>query len=189
MRSILGSAALAVALMIGTAQAAPIVIVISLHNLDYAKNSCNHFRQWVDFFLPEDQEVARAGIAECKLAGDERKLGRQLEETVINQLAINTRCQGVSVFRENHPDFDAKSNSSELAPQKAKAHWDLFLDYNPGSQTHGWTLFPYGAEGWSLFPHTGVRTMSGKMVEGEGTPGQIADQICIVVTNTGANIR
>jgi hypothetical protein len=93
----------------------------------------------------------------------------------------------VSVFRENHPDFDGKSNSSELATQNAKAHWDLFLDYNPGSETHGWTLFPYDAASWS--PLGTGRGKMGKMVEGEGTTAQIADQICTVVTNKGANIR
>src|SRR5262245_12497126 len=54
-----------------------------------------------------------------------------------------------TVFREDHPEFDGRSNAAELAPQRAKTHWSLFLDYYPGSETHGWTLFPYdAATGW-----------------------------------------
>jgi hypothetical protein len=148
----------------GWALAEPIVIVASWHNLEAAKHAC-----------------MRASEADCKRERDPRSLGRSLENAVMNQMAINTRCQGVSAFREDHPEFDGRSNAAELAPQRAKTHWSLFLDYYPGSETHGWTLFPYdAATGWGPFK---------QRVEGEGTVAQIVDQICTVVRKGGANIR
>jgi len=80
MRSILGSAALAVALMIGTAQAAPIVIVISLHNLDYAKNSCNHFRQWVDFFCRKIRRWPEQGLLSASSQATNESLAGSLRK-------------------------------------------------------------------------------------------------------------
>src|SRR6516225_1489576 len=111
-----------------TSLAEPIIIIlISQHNLQYAKSACSY--------------VAKAeGIAECKFAGDGRNLGRKLENEVRSRLATNPRCQGVDVFRQNDHDYDGKNNFNELADQMKQVHWDLFLDYNPGQTTHNWTL-------------------------------------------------
>ena len=93
----------------------------------------------------------------------------------------------MSVFRANHPAFDGMGDHFEIERQSKKAHWDLTLDYIAGRQTHGWHLLPYSAAtGGGPFQQRG---QMGKMVEGEGTVAQIADQICTVVTNQGANIR
>ena len=158
-------AALIAMLTPGAAVAEPIIIIIiSLHNLDYARNACS--------------DVANAeGIAECKLAGD----GRKLENEVTSRMATSPRCQGVNVFRQNHPGYDG--NFNELADQMKQVHWDLYLDYNPGQTTHNWTLFPKtgGVSGGEL-------VLNG-IVEGEGTVSQIADQICIAVKKQGASIH
>jgi len=165
-------AALIAMLTPGAAVAEPIIIIInSLHNLDYARSACS-------YALANAEE-----IAECKFAGDGRNLGRKLENEVRSRMATNPRCQGVDVFQQNHSDYDGKNNFNELADQMKQVHWDLYLDYNPGQTTHNWTLFPKtgGVSGGEL-------VING-IVEGEGTVSQIADQICIVVTKRGANIH
>jgi len=61
-------AALIAMLTPGVAVAEPIIIIInSLHNLDYARSACS-------YALANAEE-----IAECKFAGDGRNLGRKLE--------------------------------------------------------------------------------------------------------------
>ena len=109
------------------------------------------------------------GIAECKLfettGGDGHGLGRRLEYDVMNQMAINRQCQGVHVFRENHPDYDPVQ--------------DLHLDYNPGRKVHGWAMIPW----------KGSQIVVRSIIEGEGTPAQIAQQICTVAKGQGANIH
>ena len=65
---LMGSAALIAMLTPGAAVAEPIIIIIkSLHNLDYARSACS-------YALANAEE-----IAECKFAGDGRNLGRKLE--------------------------------------------------------------------------------------------------------------
>jgi hypothetical protein len=179
-RILCAAAQFAVLLPAAVAWAEPIVIINSYHNLDYAREACDFQERVSQKLMPEDPDVLN-GIAECKLAGDGRNLGRRLENAVIDQLAINTRCPGVSIFRQNHPDYDGKNNFFELAEQEKQFHWDLFLDYNPGQKTHAWALFPKNG------PQSDAKMISG-VLEGQGTAVEIADQICIVVTKRGANI-
>jgi len=148
------------------ALAEPIVIINSQHNLNYASITCSY---------PNNAK----GIAECKLFGDGRNLGRRFENEVSSQMATNTRCQGVHVFWLTDHDYDGKINYDELADQMKQAHWELFLEYQPGRTNHNWTLFPYtGGEVPKL--------LDSGTVSGEGTVSQIADQICIAVTKRGA---
>jgi hypothetical protein len=164
-------AALVTMLTAEAALAEPIIIITSPHNLNYAKSVCS---------IVENPE----GIAECKFFGDGRNLGRKLENEVRSQMATNTRCQGVDVFRLNDDQYDGKNNLIELSDQMKQGHWGLHLDYSPGQTKHYWTLFPY--TGGDLF---GGKLVDSGVVSGEGTVSQIADQICTVVTKRGANIR
>ena len=100
---LMGFAALIAVLTPGAAVAEPIIVIISSqHNLEYARRACSSVAN------PE-------GIAECKFVGDGRNLGRKLENEVRSRMATNPRCQGVDVFRQNHPDYDGKINFDELA--------------------------------------------------------------------------
>jgi hypothetical protein len=165
-----------IAMLTRAAFAEPIIIINSPHNLEYGRIACSTIQSRS---APDNPE----GIAECKHF-DVRNLGRRFENEVRSQMATNTRCQGVDVFRLTDQEFDGKNNISELADQMEQAHWQLFLEYHPGQAKHTWTLFPYtGAE---FLP--GKFVVSG-IVSGEGTASEIADQICIVVTKRGANIR
>src|SRR5262249_47920124 len=148
------------------------IIIISLHNLDYARSACSY------------PLLNAEGIAQCKFAGDGRSLGRKFENEVRSRMATNPRCHGVDVFQQNHPDYDGKNNFDELADQMKQVHWDLFLEYYPGHPTHNWTLFP--KTGGDVF---GGKIVTSGIVSGEGTVSQIADQICVVVTKRGANIH
>jgi hypothetical protein len=164
-------AALIAMLVSGAALAEPmIIVIISGHNLRYAENICSY---------THDAE----GIAECKFFGGPN-LGRRLENDVRSRMATSPRCQGVDVFRLNDLEYDGKNNIAELADQTNQFHWDLFLEYNPGQTKHNWDLFPL--TGGDDF---GGKLVSSGIVSGEGNASQIADQICIVVTKRGANLR
>ena len=91
---LMGFAALIAMLTPGAAVAEPIIVIIgSQHNLEYARRACSSVAN------PE-------GIAECNFVGDGRNLGRKLENEVRSRITTNARCQGVDVFRQNHPDYD-----------------------------------------------------------------------------------
>jgi len=103
--------------------------------------------------------------------------GDNLGENLRTKLGLEwrPRCQGVEVFRQNHPAYDDKDNLNELADQMKQVHWTLFLEYNPGQTIHNWTLFP-----WTGGNEFGGELVKGGMVSGEGSVSRIADQICIV---------
>jgi hypothetical protein len=162
-RAILISALFTVA----AARAEPIVILASPHNLNYAQSICD--------VVQKNTPTDTAAITDCALVPNTRGLGRRLEYEVESRFAVNTRCKGVTVLRMNDFEYDGKFNDdAQKIINGSKPHWKLLLDYQPGSKVHGWSL------------HRGDDPM--KAVGGEGTPAQIADEVCIVVTGQGANI-
>lgn len=198
-------AAFAATLLFATplrAQAAspePIVVLASLHNLDWVYYACEHdvshaaknadyIRQILADPSGYDSDTVKvysrlaAGASECRSVRDTRELGRRLENQVMDALAVNTRCKGVVAVIGGHEKYDGKFNPVATAIQEHKDHWDLLLDYIPGSKVHEWSLEPQHA--WN-----NQRLLEGQMVSGDGSAAQIADQVCIVVTGQGAAVR
>jgi hypothetical protein len=177
------------------ADAEPLVFIVSYHNVDYAKTACTSVlsmepdaaktvRDWQKFgwgeVTDETTKSILAGAAECKSVRDTRELGRRLENELIDALAVEPLCAGVTMIRDPHPDFDGGGFSqSNYAIKQQKVHWDLHLDYQPGSKVFGWTMFPNQA---------GMKP-DGPFLNGEGTVSKAAKQICIVASGRGATIR
>jgi hypothetical protein len=97
-------------------------------------------------------------------------LGRRLELDVESKFASNPRCEGVSIVRGWYEGYDEGDGREFLAAQ-TREHWELLLDFEPSSDEHHWSLFHF--EGFEILKDN---------VDGEGTPAQIADAVCIVVT-------
>ena len=92
----------------------PIVFIVSLHNLDYAKNACNNALAQA----PDAQKTIRElsnnpygkaadwvyhvveAANECKSVRDTRALGRKIENELTDALAIDPHCAGVTVIRD-----------------------------------------------------------------------------------------
>jgi hypothetical protein len=119
------------------------------------------------------------GIWECKSVKDRRELGRRLENNIMDQLAVNTRCSGVSAYIEGYDKFDGKFNAAAMQAEERGAFWSLMVDYAPGSKVHAWSLFPENA--------VGATSSNGRLISGEGTVSQIAEQVCAVVTGQGTS--
>ena len=163
----------------------PLIFVVSYRNLDFAKVACDRVLQFQSGALKTLQYDRRLGfdvddvtkhileaVAECKSVRNPQELGRRLENELIDALAVNTKCGGVTVMRDPHPDFDRGSDTAEVSKVRQRSsHWDLHLDYNPGSKVYGWTLFPNKPG-----PKVG-----GPFVGGGGETAENADQICSVV--------
>jgi hypothetical protein len=197
--SFLFGALLAVCCCIETPQAnaEPLVFIVSYHNVDYAKVACDQVlsnepdalkdaRQHQKYGWGEVGEATKytlVAAAECKTVRDTRELGRQLENDLVNALAVEPLCAGVTVIREPHSSWEKTAFSEFLEKsqplKEQKAYWNLHLDYNPGVKAFGWTLFPNKA---------GMKS-DGPEVDGEGTATKAAKQICIVASGRGAAIR
>lgn len=183
----------AVASVSSAAATEPFIFVMSYHNLDYAKVACERviqfesdaqktlkYDQQSGFEVDDVTKHILEAVAECKSVRNPQELGRKLENELIDALAVNTRCGGVTVMREPHPDYDRGSDTAEASKVRQRSsHWDLQIDYNPGSKVYGWTLFPNEPG-----PKVG-----GPFIGGGGQTAKNADQICIVVTQDGATSR
>ena len=180
------------------ANAEPLVFIVSYHNVDYAKTACDHVLsmepdavktmravrdiQRVDRGYVNDDTAKNilAGAAECRSVRDTRELGRRLENELIDALAVEPLCAGVTMIRDPHPDFYGGGFSQDnYAIRQEKPNWDLHLDYQPGSKVFGWTMFSNKA---------GMRS-DRPFVNGEGTAPTAAKQICIIASGRGATIR
>jgi hypothetical protein len=177
-----------------TAEEKPIVILASIHNVDFAEASCSYLLNIADVknitrvlnnpsdFDPEDvkfNEQLANGIWECESVKDRRELGRRLENNVMDQMAVNTRCSGVSAYIEGFDKFDGKFNAAAMQAEERGAFWSLMVDYVPGSKVHGWSLFPENA--------VGATSSNARLISGEGTVSQIAEQVCTIVTRHGTS--
>jgi hypothetical protein len=91
---------------------------------------------------------------------------------IMDQLAVNTRCSSVSAYIEGYDKFDGKFNAAAMQAEEGSGYWSLMVDYAPGSKVHGWSLFPVNA--------SGTTPSDGRLISGEGTVSQIAEQVCIV---------
>ena len=177
----------------------PIVVLVSLHNLDRVYYACEHdvsdaakntdyIRQILADPSGYDSDTVKvysrlaAGASECRSVRDTRELGRRLENQVMNALAVNTRCKGVVAVIAWHEKYDGKLNPVATDIEEHKDHWELLLDYIPGSKVHEWSIYPTAA--WNS-----RRVLDREDVSGEGSAAQIADQVCIVVTGQGATVR
>ena len=102
---LMGFAALIAMLTPGAAVAEPIIVIISSqHNLEYARRACS--------------SVANpGGLLSVSSQATGEILGESLRTKIRSRMATNPRCQGVDVFRQNHPDYDGKINFDELADQ------------------------------------------------------------------------
>jgi hypothetical protein len=193
---LLGSVAGLLTKTAAAAESKPLVILASIHNVDFAEASCSYLLNVADVrnitrvlnnpsdFDPEDVKFNKQlsdGIWECRSVKDRRELGRRLENNIMDQLAVNTRCAGVSAYIEGYDKFDGKFNAAAMQAEEGSGYWSLMVNYAPGSKVHGWSLFPVNA--------SGTTPSDGRMISGEGTVSQIAEQVCIVVTRHGASIR
>jgi len=168
--------------------------MVSYHNLDYTVHACESLTaaapdarktlresaNWPPGLEPAEwMKDVVAGADECRMVRDPRELGRRIENELLDALAVNVRCGGVTIYRDPHPDYDRGWSEANRILRGQKPYWDLMLDYTPGRKEYSWTLFPKKAGG----------DFAGALVNGEGTTRQAAGQICIVVTGQGANIR
>jgi hypothetical protein len=179
-RVALAVAAFCYCIDVSQADAKPLVFIVSYHNVDYAKTVCDYVLSMEKGGFGEITRDSLDGAAECKSVRDTRELGRRVENKLIDALAVEPLCAGITVIRDPHPDFDHGGVSLDnLAIRREKPYWDLHLDYQPGSKVFGWTMFPNKAG----------MTFDGALVNGEGTASIAARQICIVASGRGATIR
>jgi hypothetical protein len=149
-----------------SAEQKAILILVSNFNLSAAKGECRE--------TPDDRE--------CKSVKDPRELGRRLEESIMDQLAVTARCSGVTAFIEGDPEYDGKRNEAALQAEEHNPYWNLRLFYRARYPVYDWELF---AEN----PRAKKEWLHARPISGKGTVAEIAEQVCIAIKGQGANVR
>jgi hypothetical protein len=93
---------------------------------------------------------------------------------VLAQFASNPQC-AITIMRLSDDKSDAAINNNLEAHKRA--NWELNLSFTPGATKQAWALWPYRSG-----------SISGAVLEGEGDAGQIARDVCTIVTRSGAKI-
>ena len=107
-----------------SAEQKAILILVSGYNLSAAQEECRLFDQM-----------------ECKSVKDPRELGRRLENSITDQLAVTARCSGVTAFIEGDLKYDGKLNEAALEAEEGNPYWNLRLDYRPHGAIYDWALY------------------------------------------------
>jgi hypothetical protein len=173
-----------VALVATSADAEQVVVIGTFSDAMSAEAACQIFK---------DGKTAVVGRTEgqtiCASVRDPKYLAAQVEGEVMNELATNPRCKGVTVVSQLL-NFDVDDNFKinpamhDLIAQND--YWELDVDYWPVKKPYSWALWPKPS--LETAERTGKLNRPG-VVLGEDTPPRIADRVCTVVTGQGANIR
>jgi hypothetical protein len=168
----------------------PIVFVLSYHNLEYAKDACDHaiqiepdarrrLRNAEQYALQLTNEVfvaatgVLAGASECRSVGDQRELGRRLENKLIDALRANSQCSGVTILQDSSSDYEKAGRLDRTKEMgQSSSYWELQIHFNPGSNIYG----------WNLVLNEPLPKSTKASINGEGDTVKNADQICFVVT-------
>src|SRR2546423_337196 len=110
--SVVGAALLIASCLVRANAAETLVFIVSYHNVDYARTSCNYVLSmepdavravrdsqklgWGEV-TDETTKQTLAGAAECRSVRDTRALGRRLENDLIDALAVEPLCGGISM--------------------------------------------------------------------------------------------
>ena len=110
----------------------------------------------------------------CKVHGPAGEV-QAFHSKLLAKFASNPQC-AITIMRLSDDKSQTATNNLEAYK---RANWELNLGFAPGVTKQGWTLWPHE-------PGKGIS--AAKELEGEGDPGQIAKDVCTIVTRTGAKI-
>jgi hypothetical protein len=115
---------------------------------DYARKACEQAKAPMD-----DDTMSRirnfgcGSVAGCPEAmahltactsNDPKLLASQFEDRLMTQFAINPDCKGAAFARYDGPD--GKDPSAAEQALMRRPHWELSVDFFPGSGTQSWSL-------------------------------------------------
>jgi hypothetical protein len=123
------------------------IVIDSWYTGDAAERVCDFARSFVDAAANRIRnsgcEVVSgcpemtAVLSVCRSVADPKMLAEQFEQRLLMQFATSPECQGVSVAR-----YGTKDRKPSAAEQTiiGRPHWDLGIEFNPGSRAQAWSL-------------------------------------------------
>jgi hypothetical protein len=172
--SIVGSAA---------ALSEPVLMLNEPRDVEMAKYSCRWAEEEIkssDYLIKafkcSESELCQRAIdinAACKVTGPVNEV-RGFHSKLLAQFASNPQC-AITIMRLSDDKSDKAINNNLEAYKRA--NWELNLSFTPGATKQGWALWSWQSG-----------HIVGDALEGEGDLGQIARDVCTIVTRSGAKI-
>jgi hypothetical protein len=175
-------AAASIAFSVG-ARAEPVLMLNEPRDIGTAEYSC----RWAEGQIKAAQYLSKAFKcaesepcqhaieinAACKVRGPANDV-RAFHSELLAQFASNAQC-AITIMHLSDDKSD-KAINNDLEAYK-RANWELNLSFAPGATKQEWALWSYQSG-----------NITGKVLEGEGDPAQIARDVCTIVTRSGAKI-
>ena len=89
------------------------------------------------------------------------------------QFAANAGCKGIQFVRFISPKESASDPNNKASQVMQGDYWSLSPNYVPGAQK----------QEWAMNRHTALTAVT----SGQGDPREIAEMVCSIVTQRGAN--
>jgi hypothetical protein len=160
------------------ASAEPVLMLNEPRDVTMAEYSCRGAADEIKGYssFKCETELCQRAIeinAECKVTGAVNAV-RAFHSKLLAQFASNAQC-AISIMRL----MDDKSEKAFKNDEEAykRADWELNLGFTPGATKQEWALWPRQSG-----------HIIGPALEGEGDPGQIARDVCTIMTRSGAKI-
>jgi hypothetical protein len=154
------------------------VVLQGWRNLEHAQQVCERARNWQQQNRGRIAELGCERVALCRemtpliarCVGDPAGEVRAFEDELLARAAAEPKCKNVRFVRLNE-----RSNPDEAARAVLQEpHWQLSLDYQPGDAGQRWGMTDDPSR--ATFP------------KGEGSPQEIAAEVCAVVIERGAKL-
>jgi hypothetical protein len=116
---LVGCAVVLLTISAATAEPKAIVVLSSLHHLDYAEAACGHLGIVADI--------------------------KDITEVVNN--ASDYDPKDVKFNKQGYDKFNGKFNAMTMLAEERNNYWGLMVDYAPGSRAYSWALFPTARSG------------------------------------------
>jgi hypothetical protein len=148
------------------------------YSCDWAEREIKSSQYLIKAFKCGESELCQRALdinTACKVHGPAGEV-QAFHSKLLAKFASNPQC-AITIMRVSDDKSQTATNNNLEAHKRA--NWELNLSYTPGAAKQGWTLWPHE-------PGKGIS--AAKELEGEGDPGQIAKDVCTIVTRSGAKI-
>ena len=151
-------------------------VIAAKYSCETAKNNVKDYQYLIKANqCGEDEQCQRALEidAACKVNGPNAEV-RAFHTKLLSLFATNAQCP-IAIMRLSDEKSDAEYKNYTEANKRAD--WELNLGFAPGITKQSWALWPH---------KNGV--LGSGVLEGEGDVGQIARDVCTIMTRSGAKI-
>jgi hypothetical protein len=137
----------------------PLLIIDRWWGVDYAKEPCH-----IPAFKP-------TGMSEATCDQESTEDYNRFELEFKTQFAASAECSGISLSSFGYPQ-----SPKERPPDISRPYWSFSINYEQDKPAQLWQMLP-------------PRSSDLPMMQGTGTPSQIATQVCTIIKGKGGTVH